>query len=281
MARHFRVRSFDKLQHYKDRAPPWIKLYGQMLDDYDVASLPDASKWHLVAIFLLASRTSNRIPWDEIWVASKIGARSPVDLQILLDRGFIEEIQDAPISVADRKHNASKALDQSRGETEQSRAEQNDARANENPSNPAKLPLADDPALSGAEDALTWMGDEASADRQLRWLGAILDELPERDRKPVTDFTRMATNGRTLTAGQVELLATLFQRHRTAIVDESNRRLAKRFPGLIEAMKHPTLGREVAAAASRRNDRELDRVLKLVREDIANPPAFLRRTAAG
>lgn len=144
----------------------------------------------------------------------------------------------------------------------------------------AKPPIADDPALPGEEGALTWMGDEASADRQLRWLGAILDDLPERDRKPVTDFTRMATNGRTLTTGQIELLATLFQRHRVAIVDESNRRLAKRFPDLIEAMKHPKHGREVAAAAARRDDRELDRLLKIVRDDITSPPPFLRRGAA-
>ncbi len=77
MARFFAVRNFDKFQHYKDRNPPWIKLYGEILEKYEFGSLPDASKAHLLLIWLLASRLQNRIPWDPIWVASKIGARDP------------------------------------------------------------------------------------------------------------------------------------------------------------------------------------------------------------
>ena len=46
----FRVKNFENFQHYKDRNPPWIKFYNEVLDDYDIGRLPDASKAHLFAI---------------------------------------------------------------------------------------------------------------------------------------------------------------------------------------------------------------------------------------
>ncbi len=63
----FSVKNFERFQHYKDRSPPWIKLYNELLDDYSFACLDDAAKFHLIAIWLLASRTDNRIPYDATW----------------------------------------------------------------------------------------------------------------------------------------------------------------------------------------------------------------------
>lgn len=85
----FRVKNFEKFQHYKDRAPPWIKLYNGLLEDYEFGLLPDASKMHLIAIWLLASRSSNKIPYDAKWVAGRINATTTVDLKLLSERGFI------------------------------------------------------------------------------------------------------------------------------------------------------------------------------------------------
>ncbi len=85
----FSVKNFERYQHYKDRSPPWIKLYNDLLDDYEFGILPDASKFHIIAIGLLASRTSNRIPADAGWVARKIGATTTVDLTMLAKSGFI------------------------------------------------------------------------------------------------------------------------------------------------------------------------------------------------
>ena len=62
MTAFFSVTNYDQQQHYKDRGPTWIKLYNRLLDDYGFAQLPDAAKWHLIGIFLLASRHNNRIP---------------------------------------------------------------------------------------------------------------------------------------------------------------------------------------------------------------------------
>lgn len=102
MTATFSVKNFEKFQHYKDRSPPWIKLYNELLDDYDFGLLPDASKMHLVAIWLLASRSNNKIPLDPLWVAKKISATDPVDLTILRNAGFIEWEQDSSDPLAER-----------------------------------------------------------------------------------------------------------------------------------------------------------------------------------
>ena len=86
----FSVKNFEKFQHYKDRSPPWIKLYNDLLDNYEFGALPDASKMHLVAIWLLASRSANKIPYDPRWVAGRINATDQVDLDLLADAGFIQ-----------------------------------------------------------------------------------------------------------------------------------------------------------------------------------------------
>jgi hypothetical protein len=101
----FSVKNFERFQHYKDRSPPWIKLYNELLDDYSFGLLPDASKLHLVAIWLLASRSNNRIPHDSVWIAKRISATEKVDLDLLRAAGFIE-LQDADMAQAARKPDA-------------------------------------------------------------------------------------------------------------------------------------------------------------------------------
>jgi hypothetical protein len=101
----FRVTNWDQYQHYRDRDPAWIKLYNRLLDDYAFAALSDAGKWHLVGIFLLASKQGNRIPADARWVTAKIGAHTRVNLNALLAAGFIEE--DAGDALAEAEQAAS------------------------------------------------------------------------------------------------------------------------------------------------------------------------------
>ena len=91
--RFFQIVNFKRFQHYKDRNPPWIKLYNSLLDDYEFSCLQDASKSHLILLWLLASRFGNRIPWDEKWIQRRIVASQPIRLKPLQDAGFIEEIE--------------------------------------------------------------------------------------------------------------------------------------------------------------------------------------------
>ena len=102
----FMVKNFSKFQHYKDRTPPWIKLYNELLDDYTFTCLQDASKLHLILIWLLASRSNNKIPFDAEWIGKKISATEKVDLQELLDSGLIILNKDASKVLATRKQHA-------------------------------------------------------------------------------------------------------------------------------------------------------------------------------
>ena len=103
---YFRVVNLEKYQHYKHRNPPWIKLHASTLEDYDFGRLQDASKLHLCAIWLLASRTDNKIPWDAEWISKRINATAEVDLTSLQDAGFIELIGNASNTLATRKQSA-------------------------------------------------------------------------------------------------------------------------------------------------------------------------------
>jgi len=94
------VKSWHTLQHYRDRNPPWIKLHNALLDDYAFLRLQDASKAQALCIMLLASRLQNRIPCDAEWIASRIGATSPVNLQVLVQQGFLEADEDASRTLA-------------------------------------------------------------------------------------------------------------------------------------------------------------------------------------
>jgi hypothetical protein len=91
----FSVRNFNDFQHYKDRTPPWIKLYNAVLDDHAFAMLPDETKWHLVAIWLLASRCDNQVPSDPNWVSRKIEANTLIRFDLIVSAGFITVHGDA------------------------------------------------------------------------------------------------------------------------------------------------------------------------------------------
>jgi hypothetical protein len=116
------IPNWENLQHYKDRSPPWIKLHNTLLENYQFECLPDASKAHLICIWLLASRTNNKINPDPNWIKRRIGANSKVNIKLLIDEKFLVLKQE----VQDMEQDASKMLALARSR-EQSRAEQSRA----------------------------------------------------------------------------------------------------------------------------------------------------------
>jgi hypothetical protein len=50
-----RIKNWEKHQHFKDRRPPWIKLYKDILEQRDIAMLSDCTFRVLIGIWLLAS----------------------------------------------------------------------------------------------------------------------------------------------------------------------------------------------------------------------------------
>ena len=93
--KYLSIKNFERFQHYHDRIPPWIKLYNALLDDYAFLQLGDAARAHLILLWLVASRHKNRIPFDAKYIASAIHATSRVDIQALIDGGFVTVTDDA------------------------------------------------------------------------------------------------------------------------------------------------------------------------------------------
>ncbi len=48
-------KDWDTFQHYKTRSPPWIKLHRKLLDNYEFACLPVASRALAPMLWILAS----------------------------------------------------------------------------------------------------------------------------------------------------------------------------------------------------------------------------------
>lgn len=96
------IKDWSKHQHYKDRRPPWIKLYGALLDDSDFLALPEATQAQLIKLWLLASRMGHPLPDSPKLLAGKIGANR-IDLDSLFASGLLARC----------KHAASETLDES------------------------------------------------------------------------------------------------------------------------------------------------------------------------
>lgn len=91
-AKFFRIRDFRKYQHYKDRNPPWVKLHGELLDDYEFQQLPLPARYLFLHLTWLASKTDNKIPNDGAWIAGRLGADASAgaDLELLHREGWLE-----------------------------------------------------------------------------------------------------------------------------------------------------------------------------------------------
>lgn len=101
--KYLSIKNFAKHQHYKNRRPLWIKLYGEILDDYGFVCLQDASRSHLILLWVLASRLENRIPYDVDFIQKAIKSTTPIDIEGLIAQGFMEMSEDASNVLASRK----------------------------------------------------------------------------------------------------------------------------------------------------------------------------------
>lgn len=56
------IKNWKKFQHFKDRKPPWVKLYRDLLDDLEWHELDPKAAKVLVMLWLIASEDEGRIP---------------------------------------------------------------------------------------------------------------------------------------------------------------------------------------------------------------------------
>lgn len=100
-ARFFRVRNFERFQHYTDRRPPWIKLYRDLWDDPRFHDLSVAHRYMLIALFVVASQHENLVPFNDKWLRSKLMVNQAIPLQLFIDTGWLELAeQDASKALA-------------------------------------------------------------------------------------------------------------------------------------------------------------------------------------
>jgi hypothetical protein len=125
--RYLRVKNWDEFQHYKDRNPPWIKLHRSLLDDYEFSCLQDASKAHLMLIWLFASQNDGRIPEDAKFLQRKLSLEKPPDLKALTDQGLLIPEQNASNVIAERKQDAGNVLSLARSQESEERQRREEA----------------------------------------------------------------------------------------------------------------------------------------------------------
>lgn len=98
-------RNWQELQHYKDRAPVWIKLHRKLLDDFEFHCLPVASRALAPMLWLLSSEYENgTIEASSAKVAFRL--RMPESdfleaLKPLIQSGFFSLEQDASNVIAE------------------------------------------------------------------------------------------------------------------------------------------------------------------------------------
>lgn len=87
-----RPKHWDKFQHYKDRRPPWIKLHRDLLDNFDYARLPVASKAIAPLLWLLASEYEDGVieaSIEELAFRLRIDEKTVIDgVKCLIEKGF-------------------------------------------------------------------------------------------------------------------------------------------------------------------------------------------------
>jgi DNA-binding MarR family transcriptional regulator len=114
-------KKWEEFQHYKDRAPTWIKLHKALLDDYDFACLPVASRALAPMLWLLASEYQNGVIDASLEKLAFRFRMTPGDmaeaLNPLIEAGFFSVEQDASKPLAEPEHVAS--LEKRREEIEE------------------------------------------------------------------------------------------------------------------------------------------------------------------
>ncbi|OJW21188.1 MAG: hypothetical protein BGO49_24555 [Planctomycetales bacterium 71-10] len=109
----YRVKGWERFQHYKDRKPPWIKLQRDLLDDYEFHCLPVASRALAPMLWLLASEnedvSSGVVEGPDERIAFRLhqGVKDfQAALKPLIEKGFVRLEHDASDLLAACEHPA-------------------------------------------------------------------------------------------------------------------------------------------------------------------------------
>ena len=191
MTAYIEVIGWGDFQHYKDRDPPWIKLHRKVLDNYEFSRLQDASKAHLMGLWLLAARHHNQIPADPDWIAQRIGATSPVDIETLVAKGFIKVHGEVEQNASNGLAKCPSRADARSRETEAERETETEAStpAREEPPNSQRSRMLARFEFDDAASVTDFLEAIEPPPSRGRWI-AVLDAWSEgRDVPPVPKVT--------------------------------------------------------------------------------------------
>ena len=83
------IRNYKKLQHFKKKRPPWIKIYTALPLDYPFINLREDAKLTFVFLTIVASEHDNRIPFDIPF----LGKRLAIDTQTIINQRQLFKLQ--------------------------------------------------------------------------------------------------------------------------------------------------------------------------------------------
>ncbi len=69
---YIQVRNWEKFQHYKDRRPPWIKFYVDLLEDEELRELDVTTRLVYCLLLLVAAKRDNLVPYNLAWLAEEL-----------------------------------------------------------------------------------------------------------------------------------------------------------------------------------------------------------------
>jgi len=87
-----KVKDWNKFQHFKDRKPPWIKLYRDILDDLEWHELDPVAAKALVAIWLIASENDGELPeMKKLAFRLRVSEKQAISIVSQLDHWLIQD----------------------------------------------------------------------------------------------------------------------------------------------------------------------------------------------
>jgi hypothetical protein len=88
----YKIKNWEKFQHYKDRNPPWIKLHCELMHSEDWVVLSDASKLLLIVCMMVGSKDQGNVPNNPAYI-KRVGYLDKLpDFKPLLECGFLIEV---------------------------------------------------------------------------------------------------------------------------------------------------------------------------------------------
>jgi hypothetical protein len=185
-----KVKSWETFQHYKNRRPPWIKLYRELLDDPQFHALSGDAAKALIMFWLIASENDGYLPAIDVLafrlrVDSKLLDKVIPELKHYLDSDMLATcLQDA--------------IPETEGETEKSKSKRQTKRAQHDAAVfafalPEKYSVQFAEAWQEFCDHRADMGNAWLTERALKLLLKTLEPLSEGE--AITALNKSVANG--------------------------------------------------------------------------------------